>query len=101
MKGIQTHIPFFLKNFGESWVYPDGLLMFYNLANVPNGAVVENALRLYSLSFIPMAFSTTLIFYYEGIERAVESGIITLISELAGPLLFTFALYPFIGINSV
>ena len=82
-------------------VYPDGLLMFYNLANVPNGAVVENALRLYSLSFIPMAFSTTLIFYYEGIERAVESGIITLISELAGPLLFTFALYPFIGINSV
>ena len=68
--------------------------MFFNLAKVHNDALVENALRIYSLAFIPMAISTTLIFYYEGIERAVESGIIALISELLGPLGFTFALYP-------
>jgi hypothetical protein len=82
-------------------VYPDGILMFFNLAKVHNDALVENALRIYSLAFIPMAISTTLIFYYEGIERPVESGIIALISELLGPLGFTFALYPLIGVTSV
>jgi hypothetical protein len=48
-----------------------------------------------------MAFSTMLLFYYEGIERTVESGIITVISEFLGPLIFTYILYPFIGITSV
>ena len=82
-------------------VYPDGLLMFFKLQQVPNDALVENAIRIYSLAFIPMAFSTMLLFYYEGIERTVESGIITVISEFLGPLIFTYILYPFIGITSV
>ncbi len=82
-------------------IYPDGLLVFFNLNQMPNDILVENALRLYSLAFIPMAFSTMLLFYYEGIERTVESGIITVISELLGPLMFTFILYPFIGIASI
>jgi hypothetical protein len=56
---------------------------------------------MYSLAFVPMAFSTMLLFYYEGIERTVESGIITVISEFLGPLIFTYILYPFIGITSV
>ena len=56
---------------------------------------------VYSLAFVPMAFSTMLLFYYEGIERTVESGIITIISEFLGPLMFTYLLYPYIGINSV
>ena len=75
--------------------------MFFNLSQMPNDALVENALRIYSLAFIPMVFSTMLLFYYEGIERTIESGIITVISELLGPLIFTFILYPFIGITSV
>ncbi|WP_407413777.1 MATE family efflux transporter [Methanobrevibacter sp.] len=82
-------------------IYPDGLLIFFNLNQIPNDALVENALRIYSLAFIPMAFSTMLLFYYEGIERTIESGIITVISELLGPLIFTFILYPLIGITSV
>ena len=82
-------------------VYPDGLLMFFKLHNMPNDGLVENAIRLYSLAFIPMAFSTMLLFYYEGIERTVESGIITIISEFLGPLIFTYLLYPYIGITSV
>ena len=82
-------------------VYPDGLLMFFKLHQMPNDGLVENAIRLYSLAFIPMAFSTMLLFYYEGIERTVESGIITIISEFLGPLIFTFILYPYIGITSV
>ena len=82
-------------------VYPDGLLMFFKLQQMPNDALVENAIRMYSLAFIPMAFSTMLLFYYEGIERTVESGIITIISEFLGPLIFTYLLYPYIGINSV
>ena len=82
-------------------VYPDGLLMFFKLQQMPNDALVENAIRLYSLSFIPMAFSTMLLFYYEGIERTVESGILTIISEFLGPLIFTYLLYPYIGITSV
>ena len=82
-------------------IYPDGILMFFNLAKIPNDTLVENALRIFSISFIPMAVSTTLIFYYEGIERALESGIISFISEMLGPLMFTFALYPIINITSV
>ena len=82
-------------------VYPDGLLLFFKLQQMPNDALVENAIRMYSLAFIPMAFSTMLLFYYEGIERTVESGIITIISEFLGPLIFTYLLYPYIGINSV
>jgi Na+-driven multidrug efflux pump len=82
-------------------VYPDGLLMFFKLHQMPNDGLVENAIRLYSLAFIPMSFSTMLLFYYEGIERTVESGIITIISEFLGPLIFTYLLYPYIGINSV
>ena len=83
------------------FVYPDGLLIFFKLHQVPNDGLVENAIRLYSLTFIPMAFSTMLLFYYEGIERTVESGIITIISEFLGPLIFTFILYPYMGITSV
>lgn len=79
-------------------VYPDGLLMFFKL---PNDSLVENAIRIYSFAFIPMTFSTMLLFYYEGIERTVESGIITIISEFLGPLMFTYLLYPYIGITSV
>lgn len=82
-------------------IYPDGLLMFYNLSQMPGDNVVENALRIFSLSFAPMAFSSMLIFYYEGIGRALESGIVSTISALIGPLLFTFILYPVMGINSV
>ena len=82
-------------------IYPDGLLMFFKLHQMPNDGVVENAIRIYSLSFIPMTFSTMLLFYYEGIERTIESGIITIISEFLGPLIFTFILYPYIGITSV
>ncbi|WP_405294712.1 MATE family efflux transporter, partial [Methanobrevibacter sp.] len=82
-------------------VYPDGLLIFFKLQQMPNDAMVENAIRIYSLAFIPMAVSTMLLFYYEGIERTVESGIITVISELLGPLIFTFLLYPLMGITSV
>ena len=78
-----------------------GLLMFFKLQQMPNDALVENAIRMYSLAFVPMAFSTMLLFYYEGIERTVESGIITVISEFLGPLIFTYILYPFIGITSV
>ena len=68
---------------------------------MPNDGLVENAIRIYSLAFIPMAFSTMLLFYYEGIERTVESGIITIISEFLGPLMFTYILFPYIGITSV
>ena len=82
-------------------VNPDGLLMFFNLSHMPNDGLVENALRIYSLSFVPMAFSSILIFYYESIERTVESGIVSSISALVGPLAFTFVLYPLIGITSV
>ena len=82
-------------------VYPDGLLMFFKLHNMPNDSLVENAIRIYSLAFVPMAFSTMLLFYYEGIERTVESGILTIISELLGPLMFTYLLFPYIGITSV
>ena len=82
-------------------IYPDGLLIFFKLHQMHNDMIVENAIRTYSLAFVPMTLSTMLIFYYEGIERTVESGIISVISTLLGPLFFTFILYPFMGINSV
>lgn len=83
------------------WVYPDGFLIFFNLHHMPNDTTVETAFRLYSLSFIPYVIVSLLIFYYEGIERFVPSGIISFISGLAGPLLFSFMLYPLIGVNGI
>ena len=82
-------------------IYPDVLLIFFKLHQMPNDSLVETAIRLFSLAFVPMAFSTMLIFYYEGIERTIESGIISVISTLLGPLLFTFILYPFMGVSCV
>lgn len=83
------------------WIYPDGLLMLFQLNKGPNHELVQNALKIYSLSFVPMAFSNILIFYYEGIERTVESEIVSVILTLAGPIVFTAILYPFIGVSSV
>lgn len=83
------------------WIYPDGFLIFFNLHHMPNDSSVETAIRLYSLSFIPYVIVSILIFYYEGIERFVPSGLVSFISGLAGPLLFTFMLYPLIGVNGI
>ena len=82
-------------------IYPDGILILYKLDVMPNDAMVETAIRLYSLSFIPTAISIPLIFYYEGIERTVESIIISAISSLIGPLVFTCILYHIIGLNGI
>ena len=82
-------------------IEPDILLIFFKLHVMPNDSMFETAIMLFSLSFVPMAFSTMLIFYYEGIERTVESGILSAISTLIGPLLFTFILYPVIGVNGI
>ena len=82
-------------------IEPDILLIFFKLHVMDNDSMFETAIMLFSLSFVPMAFSTMLIFYYEGIERTIESGIISVISTLLGPLLFTFILYPFMGIACV
>ena len=35
-------------------IYPDGLLIFFKLHQMPNDLIVENAIRTYSLAFVPM-----------------------------------------------
>ena len=82
-------------------IEPDILLIFFKLHVMDNDSMFETAIMLFSLSFVPMAFSTMLIFYYEGIERTIESGILSVISTLLGPLLFTSILYPVIGVNGI
>lgn len=83
------------------WIYPDGLLIFFNLHQMPNDESIETAIRLFSLSFIPYAFTSILIFYYESIERITPAAIVSFISALGGPLLFSFLLYPIIGANGI
>lgn len=83
------------------WIYPDGLLVFFNLHQMPNDASIETAIRLFSLAFIPYTIACILIFYYEGIERYIPSAIVSFISALLGPLLFTFILYHIIGVNGI
>ncbi len=83
------------------WIYPDGFLIFYNLHHMPSDSTIENALRLFSLSFIPFTFVSILLFYYEGIERFVPAGVVSIISTLIGPLLFTFVLYQIMGPNGI
>ena len=82
------------------WIYPDAFLMFYNLHAVDD-SIVEAAIRLYSLSFIPFVIAEILIFYYEGIERTLASTLIAIISTFLGPLVFTYMLYPVIGLNGI
>lgn len=82
------------------WIYPDAFLIFYNLHAVDD-SIVETAIRLYSLSFIPFVIAEILIFYYEGIERTLASTMIAIISTFLGPLVFTYILYPLIGLNGI
>lgn len=83
------------------WVYPDGFFIFFNLNQMPNDAIIKTAVRLFSLAFIPYALAGILIFYYEGIERFIPSGIVSIISTFIGPILFTIILYPLMGINGI
>lgn len=83
------------------WVDPDKFLIFFNLNQTPYDAIIKTAIRLFSLAFIPYAFVGILIFYYEGIERFIPSGIVSIVSIFIGPLLFTLILYPQVGINGI
>ena len=77
------------------------LIMFFSLTDNAAADQIRNALKIFSLSFLPFVLSTLLIFYYEAIERTVVSTIISLISTFLGPLVLTFALYPIIGVDGI
>ena len=83
------------------WISPDTILMFFSLTDNAAADQIRNALKIFSLSFLPFVLSTLLIFYYEAIERTVVSTIISLISTFLGPLVLTFALYPIIGVDGI
>ena len=83
------------------WIWPEGFLTLYNLNNASITPILTNALRLYSLFFIPSVIATILIFYYEAIERAKISTVISVIVALVGPLAISYSLYPVYGINIV
>lgn len=83
------------------WISPDTILMFFSLTDNAAADQIRNALKIFSLSFLPYVLSTILIFYYEAIERTVVSTIISLISTFLGPLVLTFALYPIIGVDGI
>lgn len=83
------------------WIYPEGFLIFFNLNQMPNDAIIKMSVRLFSLAFIPYAFVGILIFYYEGIERYILSGIVSIVSIFIGPLLFILILYPLLGIDGI
>ena len=83
------------------WISPDTILMFFSLTNNAAADQIRNALKIFSISFLPYVLSTMLIFYYEAIERTVVSTIISFISTFLGPLVLTFALYPIIGVDGI
>ena len=83
------------------WISPDTILMFFSLTDNAAADQIRNALKIFSLSFLPFVLSKLLIFYYEAIERTVVSTIISLISTFLGPLVLTFALYPIIGVDGI
>lgn len=83
------------------WISPDTILMFFSLTDNAAADQIRNALKIFSLSFLPFVLSTILIFYYEAIERTVVSTIISFISTFLGPLVLTFALYPIIGVDGI
>ena len=83
------------------WITPQTYLTIYNLQNVSYLPLITNALRIYSLLFIPSVFGTILIFYYEAIERASISTVMSVIVSLVGPLAISYLLYPIFGVDII
>ena len=83
------------------WITPQTYLTLYNLQNVSYLPLITNALRIYSLLFIPSVFGTILIFYYEAIERASISTVMSVIVSLVGPLAISYLLYPIFGVDII
>ena len=83
------------------WIYPDGFLMFFNIKDPSAVETIGNALKIFSIAFIPNVFTSILIFYYEAIERTTVSTIISIISTFIGPLAMVFLLYPIMENNGI
>lgn len=79
---------------------PHLFLMLYNYNGLSSTAFMVNALKLYSPVFIITVFGTMLIFYYEAIERALVSSLLSILSTFVLPLVFVFALFPTFSDNA-
>ena len=79
---------------------PNLFLMLYNYNGLSSTAFMINALKIYSPLFIFTVFTTILIFYYEAIERATASALLSILSTFALPLVFVFALFPTLSSNA-
>lgn len=83
-------------------ISPETFLGLYNIHSGNSNIVTYvNALRLFSITFILQALVTLLIFYYESIEKIILSGILSFVSIVIGPVLFTMFLLPVIGTNII
>ena len=71
-------------------VYLDSILMFFNLTKMPYDTLVEDTLKMYSISFIPMSISTTLIFIMKELKELSNQEL------LLSFQMIIFSLYPFI-----
>lgn len=84
-----------------NWIWPQAFLMLYDLNKYASTPIVVNALKMGSLGFFASAIATILIFYYEAIDQAVISTIMSAIAALFGPLAAVLLFYPIIGNNAI
>ena len=84
-----------------NWIWPQGFLMLYGLNDYASTPIVVNALKMSSLGFFASAVATILIFYYEAIDQATISTIISAIAAFFGPLAGVILFYPILGTNAI
>ncbi len=84
-----------------NWIWPQGFLMLYGLNDYASTPIVVNALKMSSIGFFASAIATILIFYYEAIDQATLSTIISAIAALFGPLAGVILFYPILGNNAI
>lgn len=80
---------------------PQILLFLFTIKNPIDIPIVTEAIRLYSLSFIGLAITFVMTFYFQSIQRNSVSFIISVIEGFIVPIGAAYLLVPLIGVYGI
>lgn len=82
-------------------IYPNLLLMLYQVKNPADIPIVVNAIRLFSISYIGLSISSLYMYYTQAIEENKISSTVSFLEGLVFPISMAVLLSSIMGINGV
>ena len=82
-------------------IFPEISLYLFNVKNPNSIPVVLNAVRWFSVSFIGFAITNMYIFYAQSAQYTKLSNFVSFIEGLVFPVLFSYILSYFLGVNGI